>query len=162
MEAVCAHPDAVPLMGVKAAETPTPRLVPSPTGRHRPQAGPSGRAPGRSPVASQDVEAALAAKEQALGGRSLTAGQKAMAAGVATSGRGVELVVGVAGAGKSTALDASRRAFVAAGFKMLVRRYRARLLGHWGPRRESTSPYMVVPWRLDHGQLELTTVCRVL
>ena len=42
-----------------------------------------------------------------------------MVAGVATSGRGVELVVGVAGSGKSTALDAARRAFEGAGFRVL-------------------------------------------
>ncbi len=55
-------------------------------------------------VATEAVEVAIATKEGELGDRPLTAGQRAMAVGVATSGRGVELVVGVGGAGKKQCL----------------------------------------------------------
>ena len=96
-----------------------PRLCHRQRGRHRPQGGPSGRAPGRSRGSS-------ARRGGRPGGKGTRAGRplahrwpEGDGAGVATSGRGVELVVGMAGAGKSTALDASRRAFEAAGFKVL-------------------------------------------
>ncbi|HWI03829.1 MAG TPA: MobF family relaxase, partial [Acidimicrobiales bacterium] len=48
---------------------------------------------------------ALARREQELG-KPLTAGQRAAVMGITSSGRGMELVVGVAGSGKTTALAA--------------------------------------------------------
>ena len=106
----------------------------------------------------------MATKEQELGGRPLTAGQKAMMAAVATSGRGVELVVGVAGAGKTTALDAARRAFEAPATGCSARRspgQAARTLGAEAGIDESRTIASLL-WRLDHGQLKLdsrTVVC---
>ena len=80
-----------------------------------------------------------------------------MVTAVATSGRGVELVVGVAGAGKSTALDAARRAFEGAGFRVLgtaISGQAARTLGTEAGIDEARTIASLL-WRLDHGQLEL-------
>jgi conjugative relaxase-like TrwC/TraI family protein len=53
---------------------------------------------------------AIAAREDLLGGH-LTAGQDAAVRAITTSGRGIDIVVGVAGSGKTTALAAVRDAF---------------------------------------------------
>lgn len=49
----------------------------------------------------------------------MTAGQRDAVEAVCTSGRGVDLVVGVAGSGKTTALAAARDAFEAAGYEVV-------------------------------------------
>jgi ABC-type uncharacterized transport system ATPase subunit len=56
--------------------------------------------------------------ERALGG-ALTLGQTDAVIGITTSGHGVDLVLGVAGAGKTTALDVVLDAFESAGFRVL-------------------------------------------
>ena len=48
-------------------------------------------------------------------GHPLTPGQRVAVQEILTSGRGVDLVVGVAGSGKTTALAATRDAFESAG-----------------------------------------------
>jgi ATP-dependent exoDNAse (exonuclease V) alpha subunit len=64
------------------------------------------------------VAASITPKEATLG-RPLTDGQHDLVEGVCGSGRRVELVLGVAGSGKTTALDAVRAAFEHAGFEVL-------------------------------------------
>src|SRR5207244_546673 len=64
------------------------------------------------------VGAALARTERNIGA-SLNAEQTAAVSDIATSGRGVELVVGVAGAGKTTALAAVRDAFETSGYDVV-------------------------------------------
>jgi Tfp pilus assembly pilus retraction ATPase PilT len=71
--------------------------------------------------------AAMARAEERLG-HPMTAGQREAVEAVCTSGRGVDLVVGVAGSGKTTALAAARDAFEAAGYEVVARRRRARRL----------------------------------
>ena len=66
-------------------------------------------------VTPEAAEAAVARAEERLA-RALTDGQRQAVEAMLTSGRGVELVVGVAGAGKTTALAATRDGFEAAGF----------------------------------------------
>ena len=59
------------------------------------------------------------ASTEARLGRPLTAGQAGAVRGLTTSGRGAEVVLGVAGAGKTTALAAVADAFGAAGYEVL-------------------------------------------
>ncbi len=69
-------------------------------------------------VSAEAAQEALARAEASLC-RSLTAGQRAAVEAVLTSGRGVELVVGIAGSGKTTALAAARDGFEAAGYAVV-------------------------------------------
>ena len=166
IEAVCAHPDAVPLMGVKAAreQAYAPACAIANEAAIALKAALQAERGDAPAVAAEAVSSAIGAKERELDGRSLTGGQKAMVAGVVTSGRGVELVVGVAGSGKSTALDAARRAFEGAGFRVLGAAVSGQAARTLGTEAGIDDPRTVASllWRLDHGQLELdnrTVVC---
>ncbi|HJV09562.1 MAG TPA: MobF family relaxase, partial [Acidimicrobiales bacterium] len=108
-------------------------------------------------VLEVDARLAMAHQERELGTH-LTVGQRAAVLGLATSGRGVELVVGVAGAGKTTALAAVRAAFEADGFEVLgtsTSGQAARALKRQAG-IEASRTLASLTWRLDHGQLVLT------
>ena len=112
---------------------------------------------GAPAVGPEAAEKAIRAKEDQLGGRSLTDGQKAMIRSVVTSGRPVELIVGVAGSGKTTALDAARQAFEDAGYRVVgtsISGQAARTLGAEAGIDESRTIASLL-WRLDHGQARL-------
>jgi hypothetical protein len=102
------------------------------------------------------VRRAIAAREAELGTH-LTVGQHAAVATTATSGRGLELIVGVAGSGKTTALAALREAFESEGHRVIgtsTSGQAARTLGRAAgidPSRTLAS----LTWRLDHGQVSL-------
>jgi len=66
-------------------------------------------------VTPEAAQEAIARAEERLA-RPLTEGQRQAVEAMLISGRGVELVVGVAGSGKTTALAATRDGFEAAGF----------------------------------------------
>jgi hypothetical protein len=71
------------------------------------------------PVAfPESVEVAIAGAEETIGAR-LSDEQRAAVVGICTSGRGAELVVGVAGAGKTTMLRAVSEAFERSGHQVL-------------------------------------------
>ncbi len=100
---------------------------------------------------------AIAAQEAALG-RRLTAGQRSAVLGITTSGRGVELVIGVAGSGKTTALAAVAAAFESGGYEVLgtsTSGQAARALRN-AAGIESSRTLASLRWRLDHDQLTLT------
>ncbi len=64
------------------------------------------------------VQAAIADAERTIGA-ALSAEQRCAATGICTSGRGAELVVGVAGSGKSTLLRVVAAAYQATGHRVL-------------------------------------------
>jgi conjugative relaxase-like TrwC/TraI family protein len=100
---------------------------------------------------------AIVRREQELG-KSLTMGQRSAVKGLTTSGRGTELVVGVAGSGKTTALAAMRDAFESEGFTVIgtsTSGQAARTLKRQAGISESRT-LASLNWRLDHGQLSLT------
>jgi len=110
---------------------------------------------GRAAVAPTSVAAAIAAKERSLG-RSLTEGQRQAAVAITTSGRGLDLVVGVAGSGKTTALDLARAAFEAEGYRVVgtaISGQAARALHDEAGIDSRTIASLV--WRLEHGTLGL-------
>ena len=124
---------------------PSPRACPA-----------SWTAPTPPPCPARTVEAAIAKTEQELGGR-LSAEQRAAAVAICTSGRGAELVVGVAGSGKTTMLRAVAAAFEASGYQVVgtaTSGQAARNLGQEAELGESRTLASLI-WRLDHGQLEL-------
>jgi conjugative relaxase-like TrwC/TraI family protein len=158
VDAVCAHPDAIPLVGVAAARERAyaPACVLAAESAIAEKIARQARRDNAPVVADTVVAAAMAAKEETLG-RALTAGQRAMVTAVCTSGRGAELVLGVAGAGKTTALDVARAAFETAGFRVIgtsTSGQAARTLGREAGIEEARTMASLL-WRLDHGRLHL-------
>ncbi len=95
---------------------------------------------GAPAVGAEAAEKAIRAKEDQLAGRPLTDGQKAMIRSVATSGPPVELIVGVAGAGKTTAVDAARQAFEDAGYRVVGTSTSGQAARPSAPKPASTNP----------------------
>ncbi|HEX8770617.1 MAG TPA: relaxase domain-containing protein, partial [Acidimicrobiales bacterium] len=149
-----ADPEAVPLIGVSGAterayatavtiarEQAIARCVESQVARRN-----------AASVSLDDAHAAIARAEDRLG-HPMTAGQRRAVEGILTSGRGVELVVAVAGAGKTTALAATRDAFEAAGYELIgtsTSGQAARTLG-----REAGIE-QAAPWRRSTGASSTT------
>jgi len=110
-----------------------------------------------APVAAPDVVAAAVADTEAgIGGR-LAGEQRQAVEAICSSGRGVELVVGVAGAGKTTMLAAVAGAFEASGCQVLgtaTAGQAARTLAH-GADLPTSSTLASLVGRLDRGQLQL-------
>jgi len=159
VDAVCAHPDAVSLIGVAAARERAyaPACVLAVETAIAVKVATQSQRTDFAALAPAVVEVAIASKQAALGGRSLTAGQVAMITGVCTSGRGVELVLGVAGSGKTTAIDVVRVGFEAAGYRVIgtsISGQATRTLGAEAQIAESRTTASLL-WRLDHGQLAL-------
>ena len=101
------------------------------------------------------VREAVAAKEAGLG-RPLTEGQRLAATAIATSGRRLDLVIGVAGSGKTTALEVARHAFEAGGYRVLgtaISGQAARALHSEAGVDSRTIASLV--WRLEHDRLRL-------
>jgi AAA domain/TrwC relaxase len=159
VQSVCAHPDAVPLMGVKAArdQAYAPACAIANEAAIAVKAALQAERRDAPVVPPEAVSSAIEAKERELGNRSLTAGQKAMVTAVATSGRGVELVVGVAGSGKSTALDAARRAFEATGFKVLGTAISGQAARTLGTEAGIDDPRTIAPKGHDGGRPSVRT-----
>ena len=109
----------------------------------------------RATVSSGALQGALVAKERAMG-RPLSAGQYRAIEALTTSGRGLDLVVGVAGSGKTTALEVARSAFEADGYRVLgtaTSGQAARNLQREAGVDSRTIASLV--WRLEHGTLRL-------
>ncbi|MBI2706239.1 MAG: AAA family ATPase [Actinobacteria bacterium] len=159
VDRVLADPASIPLVGVPGAKERAyaPACVIAAehaiaanveAGRHRDDA------PRVTQVAAH--EAMLATKD-AIGVRRLTDGQQRAIEGICTSGHGTDLVLGVAGAGKTTTLTAVRIAFEDAGYTVLgtaTSGQAARTLGR-DAGIENSSTLASLLWRLDHHQLRL-------
>ena len=110
----------------------------------------------RGPVAAPElVEQAMRAKHAEIGDR-LGAGQQRAVTRICGSGQAVDVIVGVAGSGKTTAIDVAARALEAAGYQVLgtaTSGQAARTLGHQA--RVPAATMRSLLWRLDHGQVAL-------
>jgi conjugative relaxase-like TrwC/TraI family protein len=156
---VLTAPDCVPLLGVRGArertyataaalatEAAVAELVARGTGTTR-----------AVTVPSDLVETAVAEADQ-LPGRPLTSGQSQAVRGICGEGRRISLVLGVAGAGKTTAIRCAAEAFTAAGYEVVgtaTSGQAARTLGREAGLAESRTVASLL-WRLDHHTLELT------
>jgi len=91
-------------------------------------------------------------------GQRLSADQMQAISAICTSGRGAELVVGVAGSGKTTMLAVVRAAFQEAGYEVpgtATSGQAARNLGRKAGIASSRT-LASLTWRLDHGQAHLS------
>ena len=148
-------PEIVPLVGVAGARervyAPASVIaVEAAIATDVPQRRRSHRAP--PPSRRARLTAAIARKETELGGP-LTAGQADAVRAITTSGRRMELVVGVAGAGKTTALACVRDAYETAGHRVIgasTSGQAARTLGREAGVESRTIASLL--WRLDHGR----------
>ncbi len=159
VQRILAVPDCVPLLGVKGArertyataaalatEAAVAELVARGTGTAT-----------SAVVPGEFVEASISRAEHALG-RPLTSGQTKVVRGICGEGRRISLVLGVAGAGKTTAIRCAADAFTAAGYEVVgtaTSGQAARTLGRGADLNESRTIASLL-WRLDHGTLELT------
>jgi conjugative relaxase-like TrwC/TraI family protein len=110
------------------------------------------RATGVKPEA---IERAVGAKQTELG-RLLSSGQRRAVDGICGSDQAIHVIVGVAGSGKTTALDVAARALEATGHQVLgtaTSGQAARTLGHQAHVASRTMRSLI--WRLDHGHLAL-------
>jgi conjugative relaxase-like TrwC/TraI family protein len=120
IDRVLRDPDAIPLVGVaRATEQPfatasvlaTEQAIERAVDRGVENLGAAKVAPAMADRAIADTEGAI--------GNYLNAGQQAAVTGIVTSGRGVELVEGVAGSGKTTVMAAVRAAFEQGGYQVI-------------------------------------------
>jgi conjugative relaxase-like TrwC/TraI family protein len=119
-------------------------------------------AKGAASVTNEVADGALARQRQALGGplrgAHLTEGQANAVKGITTSGRGVELVVGVAGSGKTTVMAAVRDAFEAGGYVVVgtsTSGQAARTLGREAGIAESRT-LASLRWQIEHDRVALS------
>ena len=155
---VLRHPEAIPLVGVAAArdQAYAPACVVAVEAAIADVMETAAGRPTAPAVGYPTVEQAIWAKEATLGGVPLTVGQTNAAIALATSGRGGELVLGVAGAGKTTMLDVVRAAFEADGYRVLgtsTSGQAARSLGDQAHVEARTVASLL--WRLEHDRLRL-------
>lgn len=151
--AVLAHPEALPLLGQPGARN-RAWVLASTRAAEEAIAECAERLATTSTTVSVDADTADCAireKQWELGAR-LTHEQRDLVTKAATSGRQLELVLGVAGAGKTTALDALRSAFEADGYRVLgtaTSGQAARTLGEAAHLDSRTCASLL--WRLRHG-----------
>ncbi|HEY1633959.1 MAG TPA: AAA family ATPase, partial [Acidimicrobiales bacterium] len=91
-------------------------------------------------------------------GYPLTSAQEDAVTAICTSGRGAELVLGVAGSGKTTMLSVVREAFESAGYEVLgtaTSGQAARNLGREAGIDQSRT-LASLRWRLEHGRISLS------
>jgi conjugative relaxase-like TrwC/TraI family protein len=151
-------PEAIPLAGVAGARE-QPYALASVLAVEQAIADAIGRqlersdAPTAQPAA---MDRAVARAEQDLGGM-LSAEQRRAAVDICCSGRGAELVVGVAGAGKTTMLKVVAAGFEASGCQVIgtaTSGQAARTLGREAELARSRTLASLL-WRIDHDQVVL-------
>lgn len=106
-------------------------------------------------IAPKQIAAAIDKHEQALGHR-LTAGQRKVIEHVCGNGRAVSVVIGVAGSGKTTALDTVTALLERAGYRVVgtsTSGQAARTLATEAHLDATTFASLL--WRLDHGLITL-------
>jgi hypothetical protein len=159
VDAVLAHRDAIPLLGVpRTSEQPyaTASVIAAETAiAHLVARG--GERTDAAAVPAHIVAGTLDRTEAVLG-HELSASQRTVVVDICTSGRDVELVVGLAGAGKTTVMAAVRGAYEEAGCTVLgtaVSGQAARTLGTEAGIAQART-VASLRWRLEHERLELS------
>jgi conjugative relaxase-like TrwC/TraI family protein len=152
------EPEVIPLVGVAGARE-QPHALASVLAAEQAIANAMARQLERTnaPTApSAAVEQAMASAERSIGA-ALSAEQRQAAQSICASGRGAELIVGVAGAGKTTLLQVVSAAFEASGGRVVgtaTSGQAARTLDREADLGESRTLASLL-WRLDHDRLAL-------
>jgi conjugative relaxase-like TrwC/TraI family protein len=110
----------------------------------------------RAPVVAHDVVGRVTAAKQTQLGQELSAGQRRAVERICSEGRAIDVIVGVAGSGKTTALDVAARSLEVAGYRVLgtaTSGQAARTLDHHAAIPSGTVRSLL--WRLDHRQVTL-------
>jgi hypothetical protein len=155
---VLADPEVIPLVGVAGARE-RPHALASVLATESTVAASLGRQVVHTDgpvVPAGTVEEATVVAEERIGAQ-LSAEQRAAAQAICTSGRGAELVVGVAGAGKTTMLAVVADAYRRAGCQVLgtaTSGQAARTLGG-DAHLDRSSTLASLLWRLDHHLVSL-------
>jgi conjugative relaxase-like TrwC/TraI family protein len=150
-------PEVIPLVGVAGARE-QPHALASVLATEQAIAQAVSRQLGRTDAPAAlpaTVEQAIAATEQRIGSE-LSMEQRRAAVGICASGRGAELIVGVAGSGKTTMLAVVAAAYEASGCQVLgtaTSGQAARNLGQVAVGQSRTLASLL--WRLDHDRLSL-------
>jgi conjugative relaxase-like TrwC/TraI family protein len=151
-------PEVIPLVGVAGARE-QPHALASVLATEAAIANAIARQLTRTdaPVAAAGaVVQAITSAETSIGA-ALSAEQRQAAESICASGRGAELIVGVAGAGKTTLLGAVAAAYEASGCRVVgtaTSGQAARMLGREAELGESRTLASLL-WHLDHGRLSL-------
>jgi hypothetical protein len=151
-------PEVIPLVGVAGARE-QPHALASVLATEHAIADALGRQLKRTdaPVtASAAVRQAVADVERSIGGK-LSGEQRDAATRMCTSGRGAEIVVGVAGCGKTTMLRVVAAAYEASGCQVIgtaTSGQAARTLGKEAEVDQSRTLASLL-WRLDHDRIAL-------
>jgi conjugative relaxase-like TrwC/TraI family protein len=159
VERILAVPDCVPLLGVRGARE---RTYATAAALARESAVADlvlrGTGTATSAVVPGDLVQAAVLRAETVLGRPLTSGQRKAVHGICSEGRRISLVLGVAGAGKTTAIRCAAEAYVATGYEVVgtaTSGQAARALGREADLAESRTIASLL-WRLDYGTLELT------
>ena len=154
-----ADPEAIPLVGVRGARE---RVWSTATTLATEQAiadmveNQLERSDAAAVSVGKTVTAVRAAEDRQ--GYQLTTAQKDTVSAICTSGRGAELILGVAGSGKTTMLSVMRDAFESAGYEVLgtaTSGQAARNLGQEAGIDHSRT-LASLTWRLDHRRISLS------
>ena len=158
-ERVLRDPDAIPLVGVpRASERAFATASVLATEQAIERAVERGVENLGAARVSPEVTADAISRQVAVLGSPLTPGQQAAVVGITTSGRGVELVEGVAGSGKTTVMAAVRDAFETGGFVVIgtsTSGQAARTLGREAGLAQSRT-LASLRWRIQHDRQRLT------
>jgi conjugative relaxase-like TrwC/TraI family protein len=156
LDHIVTHHGVVPLVGVAGAREQSFTTVEVLAAEHTIAATIETLADQAGPGIDHDtVTAALRAREEAIGSP-LTRGQRAAVEALCCTGRAVTVLVGVAGSGKTTVLDAATDALQASGYRVLgtsTSGQAARTLG--AEANVEARTFASLLWRLDHGQATL-------
>ena len=156
---VLRDPDAIPLVGVpRASEQVFSTASVLATEQAIERAVERGVENLEAARVTPEVAEGAVGRQCAVLGSPLTPGQQAAVMGIATSGRGVELVEGVAGAGKTTLMAAVRDAFESGGFTVVgtsTSGQATRTLGREAGLTESRT-LASLRWRIQHDRMHLT------
>jgi conjugative relaxase-like TrwC/TraI family protein len=158
IEAVLAHPEVLPMLGVAGARVRHYTLASVVAAEQAIAAAVADGATRRSqsPLPQAAVARAVGKAQQRLGHR-LSRGQLEAVVGICMAGRAVSVVVGVAGSGKTTALAAVADAYGSCGYRVLgtaTSGQAARTLGREAAVADSRT-VSSLRWGLDHGRLAL-------
>jgi conjugative relaxase-like TrwC/TraI family protein len=109
-----------------------------------------------APVVAHHVVGRVTAAKQTQLGHELSAGQRRAVERICSEGRAIDVIVGVAGSGKTTALDVAARSLEVAGYRVLgtaTSGQAARTLDHHAAIPSGTVRSLL--WCLDHRQVTL-------